>query len=175
VSRLGGSLCLAAVVVGLASCSVKVSDVTVVGEEQFNAVWAADWAAVNAAAKPLVPSAGLPGVCNPGGGANACARTSRNMVAALSKLKTDLAAVHTPPQFAAASMTIQRASQIQNKGMTDLSNAIAAQDNTLFNKAKTELTQGATLFVQGYALFPSGLHPSPQPFGCGVPGCHTSA
>jgi hypothetical protein len=59
--------------------------------------------------------------------------------------------------------------------MTDFSNAIAAQDNARFNKAKTELTQGATLFVQGYALFPSGLHPSPQPFGCGVPGCHTPA
>lgn len=162
-------------VVALASCSVKVSDVTVVGEEQFNAVWAADWATVNTAAKPLVPSAGMPGVCNPGGGANACVRTGQNMVATLSKLNTDLAAVHTPPQFAAASATIQRASQIQIKGITDLSNAITAQDNTLFNKAKTELTQGATLFVQGYSQFPPGLNPSPQPFDCGVPGCHTQA
>ena len=161
--------------IGLSSCTLKVSNVVVVGEEQFNSVWAADWATANAAAKPLVPSAGMPGVCNPGGGTNACVRTGRNMIATLAKLNKDLAAVYTPSQFAAASMTIQRASQIQTKGTTDFINAIEAHDNTLFNKAKTELTQAATLFVQGYAQFPPGIRPSPQPFGCGIPGCHAPA
>ena len=117
---------------------------------------------VNAAAKPLAPSAGNPGDCNIGSSATACVRTGQNMVAALTRLEADLVAVTTPHDYNAASTTIQRAIQIDILGLTD-SNAIRARDNRLFSTAITEVQQAAKLFAQGYAQFPQTTRPTPNP------------
>jgi hypothetical protein len=86
------------------------------------------------------------------------------MVAALSKLETDLAAVETPHEYAAASATIQKAIRISIKGLTDRNNAIKARDDSLFTPAITELQQAANLFAKGYAQFPQTTRPGPAPF-----------
>jgi hypothetical protein len=167
VMRLAAFLCLAAGLVGVTSCSVSVGSVH---DDQFRAVWSPDWAVVNAAARPLAPSAGNPGDCNIGSSATACVRTGQNMVAALTKLETDLEAVTTPQEYTGASTTIRHAIQIDIKGITDRNNAIKARDNRLFSTAITEVQQAAKMFPQGYAQFPQTTRPTPQPFDGGFSG-----
>jgi len=84
--------------------------------------------------------------------------------------KPDLAAVETPPEYAAASTTIQQAIRISIKGLTDRNSAIKTRDNSLFTTAITELQQAANLFAQGYAQFPQTTRPTPVPFDGGVSG-----
>lgn len=165
--RLRVLLCFVGAAAGVTSCSVSVGSVH---DDQFRAVWSPGWVAVNAAAKPLVASAGNPGACDIGGSVQACVRTDQNMVTALKKLRTNLAAVETPQEYAVASKTIQHAIQLEINGLTHRNGAIKAKNNRLFSKAITELQQAGKLFDQGYAQFPQTTRPTPQPFNGGISG-----
>ena len=165
--RPGALVCCVVALASVTSCSVSVSAVK---DTQFRTVWSRDWAIVNTSAEPLLPSGSSPGACNKGAVALDCVSTGKNMVAALSKLGTDLAAVTTPRQYTAASTGIQHAIQIDIKGITDRDTAIETQNSILFTAAIAEVQQAANLFAQGYAQFPQAIRPTPQPFNGALSG-----
>lgn len=164
MTRLKAFSCLAlalGIIAPVTSCSVSVSSVN---DSRFRAVWSPGWATVSAATEPLKATSTGPGACNIGGGKSACVRASENTITALSKLKTDLAAVETPSKYRVASATIQHAIRVNIKALTDRINAIKTSDNNLWTTANNEIKQAEQLFNQGYAQFPPETRPTPQPF-----------
>jgi hypothetical protein len=164
--QLRALACLAAAMAGLTSCALSFSAGSV-NDSKFRAVWSPGWTAVNAAAKPLRASAGDPGACNNGGSPKGCVSAGQNMVAALSKLETQLALVETPSEYGAASITIQQGIHDSIKGLTDRNSAIKSHDTRLFTTAITELQGAANLLAKGYAQFPLTTRPTPVPLAGG--------
>jgi hypothetical protein len=164
MSRPRTFLCLGAVTAGLTSCTLSFSAGSV-NDSEFRAVWSPGWTAVNASAKPLKASAGKPGACDIGGETNACFRAGQDMIAALSKLESNLATVQTPHEYAVASSTIQQGVRTGIKGLTDRNSAIMTRDNKLFTKGLNELQTSANLLAKGYGQFPEPTRPTPVPLG----------
>lgn len=132
-------------------------------EDQYKQVYAQSMATFQADVQPLVATGTNPGVCNKGGTKQGCYDTDARLIADLQAMLSALEATAVPPRYAAADKLLRDAIATDIRGLDLRNQAIATNDNALWQQHGPVLEQATAAFRTAYEAFPADNRPQPPP------------
>ena len=153
---------LASLVMSGCAASVHVT-AGVVNDSAYNAKWSSAWSQIYRDAKPYITTRSSPGVCDIGGTKQGCYDTDQHVVSDLQAMRSSLTGTKVPKQFRSANDILQQAIRTTVAGLEFRDEAIAQNDDQLFQRSQQILPAGHALFARAYAAYPGYARPQPAP------------
>ncbi len=132
-------------------------------EDNYKAVYAAHMSKIYLDSQPFAQTSASPGVCNKDGTKQGCYDADTQLMLDLQALHNALVATPVPPRFVVADKLLREAIFEDVQALELRNQAIAQNDDALFQQHKVALEKAFEALQQAYQAFPEDNRPQPPP------------